>query len=136
MNTDLSEKYTQVCIFFYLMRYLKAHFVNETFILFLIIKGGRLALLEQSIDIDLFLGQLLTMVKSVVVKRSEEASKYETVDTRTKADRYIAMKEGGSSWSSFVLFDLDVMEAAGMNKQVIQSVYAGNKESIPYEFRD
>lgn len=93
-------------------------------------------MLEQSIDIDLFLGQLLTMVKSVVVKRSEEASKYETVDTRTEADRYIAMKEGGSSWSSFVLFDLDVMEAAGMNKQIIQSVYAGNKESIPYEFRD
>ena len=93
-------------------------------------------MLEQSIDIDLFLGQLLVMVKSVVVKRSEEASKYETVDIRTEADRYIAMKEGGSSWSSFVLFDLDVMEAAGMNKQIIQSVYAGNKESIPYEFRD
>ena len=93
-------------------------------------------MLEQSIDIDLFLGQLLVMVKSVVVKRSEEASKYETVDIRTEADRYIAMKEGGSSWSSFVLFDSDVMEAAGMNKQIIQSVYAGNKESIPYEFRD
>ena len=87
-------------------------------------------------DLDMFLSQLQSLILSLVVKRDDYANKYETVQSRASADRYIAMIEGGSNWDSFVIFDYDVLKAAGLSDDIIRAIYAENKELIPPELRD
>lgn len=84
---------------------------------------------------DVFIAQLMKLVKSIVVKRDEFAAETETVDSKRDADRYIAMIESGTNWYSFSEFDIDVLRQAGMNEDLIKLVLDNGKEYIPQEFR-
>ena len=92
-------------------------------------------MLNYGADMDVFLGQFKEMVQSIVVKQIVKAGKYETVDMKRSADKYLAMKEGLMEWSSFGNFDPEVLEAAGISSSIfVEAQY--NKDIIPYELRD
>lgn len=92
-------------------------------------------MLSQQVDFDPIFKELRQLIKGCVVKKSYEAKKYETVESRRLADEYIAMKEGTFDWNTFASFDEDVLESAGLSRSIVKLVLSGRKEAIPTEFR-
>lgn len=92
-------------------------------------------LLVYGVSMDVFIGQLIKLVESLVVKRDEFADSQETVDSRRESDRYIAMIESGTNWYAYSRFDNEVLVKAGLNNDLIKQVRLNGKDSIPYEFR-
>lgn len=88
------------------------------------------------VQMDVFIKQLMKLVKSLVVKRDEFAAVYETLDSKVDADRYIAMVESGTNWYSFSYFDTDVLVKAGLNNDLIRTIRLSGNDAIPREFRD
>ena len=88
------------------------------------------------VQMDVFIKQLMKLVKSIVVKRDEFAAVYETLESKVEADRYIAMIESGTNWYSFSYFDTDVLVKAGLNDDLIRTIRLNGKEAVPREFRD
>lgn len=92
-------------------------------------------MLSYSVNMDVFLKEFITMVKSVIVKQDVKAAQYETADTKRDSDRYVAMKEGLVSWSSIVRFDREVLLAAGISESIVDELY-NNKDLIPVNLRE
>ena len=84
---------------------------------------------------DIFIRELKSVIKSVVFKQNTEANKYETLETRQKADIYIMVKDGLDDFSSYVNFDGDVYRKAGIPEHQIAE-YIKDKSAIPYGLRD
>lgn len=91
-------------------------------------------MLAYSVNMDSFLNEFITMIKSVIVKQSTKAALYETADTKRDGDRYIAMCDGSVNWSSIMRFDREVLLAAGVGESIVDELYS-NKELIPVNLR-
>ena len=91
-------------------------------------------MLVYGVSMDMFIGQLMKLVQSLVVKRDEFADICETVDSKRDADRYIAMIESGMNWYSYSYFDEEVLIKAGMNNDLIRQVKTNGKDAIPKRF--
>ena len=92
-------------------------------------------MLENTIQVDSFVAELKNVVMKSVIKQSKRAAKYETLEIQKAADKYITMIEAGTQWSSFVVFDADILEAAGVDKNNI-NLYVSDKNNIPYNLRE
>ena len=84
---------------------------------------------------DIFMRELKNVVGSIVFKQNKEASKYETLEIRQKADVYIMVKDGLDDFSSYVNFDTEVYRKAGIPEHQIFE-YQKDKALIPYGLRD
>ena len=86
-------------------------------------------------DMDVFLVQFMNCVRSIVVKSNVEAGKYETLEIKRKADKYVEAMLGMTEWASFMHFSREVLIEAGIDSSVVAEMQ-GNKELIPWEYRD
>ena len=94
-------------------------------------------MLKYQVSMSSFLEEFRDMINSIVVKRSLEASLYETEQSKIKAERYLLAIERTMEWSSYGVFDKEVMESLQLSKEVIDAViYSRNNNHIPYESRD
>lgn len=92
-------------------------------------------MLRSNIQMGEFIAQLKLLLKSVVVKRDKLAAAFDSDLTLKKAaDKYINTIDNGDDWNSYVQFDVDVLLAAGFDKNMI-SFYRADKNNIPREMR-
>ena len=91
-------------------------------------------MLAYSVNMDSFLNEFITMIKSIIVKQNAKAELYETADTKRDGDRYVAMKDGSMSWSGIMRFDREVLLAAGIGESIVDDMIS-NKELIPVNLR-
>lgn len=92
-------------------------------------------MLRSNIQMSEFVEQLKTLLLSAIVKRDRLAMAFDTsLEMRKAADRYINAIDNGDDWNSYVVFDRDVLLAAGLDKNLI-SFYQQDKENIPREVR-
>lgn len=92
-------------------------------------------MLLNGVDMNIFLEDFRKCILSIIVKQDNKAALYETAETKRKADKYCAMMDGTLTWSSFGNFNKEVLEAAGLSHDLLNSAQA-NKELIPYDFRE
>ena len=78
----------------------------------------------------------MQMINTITIKRNEEADAYETAEIKKASDQYIAMIESGTNWNSFATFDYYIMKEVGLSEAVIDSVNKGDKDAVPYEYRE
>ena len=82
-----------------------------------------------------FISQVKTLVTSLVVKRDKAAKYYDNdLEIRKAADRYINTIDYGDNWDMYVRFDYDVMEAAGLDSNLLNWYYE-DKSRIPRQLR-
>ena len=82
-----------------------------------------------------FITQLKTLATSLVVKRDKAAKYYDNdLEIRKAADRYINTIDYGDNWDMYVRFDYDVMEAAGLDQNLLNWYYE-DKSRIPRQLR-
>ena len=94
-------------------------------------------MLNYQVSMSLFLDQMRSMISSIVVKKSIDAALNETLESKKNASRYMSIIYGNNEWSSFGVFDKEVMETAGISKYIIDNVlYTKNNDLIPYENRE
>lgn len=91
-------------------------------------------MMYQGLQMDIFIRELKTLLRSIVVKRGNEAAKYETVDTMRDAEMYLMVKDGIDDFSSYNTFDYEVYRAAGVSPANIVE-YNLDKQKIPYGIR-
>ena len=93
-------------------------------------------MLAYGLDMDVVIKQLMQMINTITIKRNEEADAYETAEIKKASDQYIAMIESGTNWNSFATFDYYIMKEVGLSEAVIDSVNKGDKDAVPYEYRE
>ena len=77
-------------------------------------------LLQENIQMSNFISQLKILVTSLVIKRDKAAKYYDNdLEIRKAADKYINTIEYGDNWDMYVRFDYDVMEAAGLDTNLL-----------------
>ena len=82
-----------------------------------------------------FVSQVKTLITSLVVKRDKAAKYYDNdLEIRKVADRYINTIDYGDNWDMYVRFDYDVMEAAGLDSNLLNWYYE-DKSRIPRQLR-
>ena len=82
-----------------------------------------------------FVSQVKTLITSLVVKRDKAAKYYDNdLEIRKAADRYINTIDYGDNWDMYVRFDYDVMEAAGLDSNLLNWYYE-DKSRIPRQLR-
>ena len=82
-----------------------------------------------------FISQVKTLITSLVVKRDKAAKYYDNdLEIRKAADRYINTIDYGDNWDMYVRFDYDVMEAAGLDSNLLNWYYE-DKSRIPRQLR-
>lgn len=82
-----------------------------------------------------FISQVKTLITSLVVKRDKAARYYDNdLEIRKAADRYINTIDYGDNWDMYVRFDYDVMEAAGLDSNLLNWYYE-DKSRIPRQLR-
>jgi len=91
-------------------------------------------MMYQGLQMDIFIRELKTLLRSMIVKRGNEAAKYETVDTMRDAEMYIMVKDGIDDFSSYNTFNYEVYRAAGVSPANITE-YNLDKQKIPYGIR-
>ena len=91
-------------------------------------------IMYQGLQMDIFIRELKTLLRSIVIKRGTEAAKYETVDSMRAAEMYIMVKDGIDDFSSYNTFDYEVYRAAGVSPANIAE-YNRDKQKIPYGLR-
>lgn len=92
-------------------------------------------MLQNNIQMSYFISQLKTVINTMVVKRDKVANAFERdLESIKEADRYINTIEFGDDWNTYVLFDSDILIAAGLDKNLL-SYFMQSKENIPRELR-
>ena len=92
-------------------------------------------MLQQNIQMTNFISQVKTLITSLVVKRDKAAKYYDNdLEIRKAADRYINTIDYGDNWDMYVRFDYDVMEAAGLDSNLLNWYYE-DKSRIPRQLR-
>ena len=92
-------------------------------------------LLQENIQMSNFISQLKILVTSLVIKRDKAAKYYDNdLEIRKAADKYINTIEYGDNWDMYVRFDYDVMEAAGLDTNLLNWYYQ-DKNRIPRQLR-
>lgn len=92
-------------------------------------------MLQQNIQMSNFISQVKTLITSLVVKRDKAAKYYDNdLEIRKAADRYINTIDYGDNWDMYVRFDYDVMEAAGLDSNLLNWYYE-DKSRIPRQLR-
>ena len=92
-------------------------------------------MLQQNIQMSNFVSQVKTLITSLVVKRDKAAKYYDNdLEIRKAADRYINTIDYGDNWDMYVRFDYDVMEAAGLDSNLLNWYYE-DKSRIPRQLR-
>lgn len=92
-------------------------------------------MLQQNIQMSNFISQVKTLITSLVVKRDKAARYYDNdLEIRKAADRYINTIDYGDNWDMYVRFDYDVMEAAGLDSNLLNWYYE-DKSRIPRQLR-
>lgn len=92
-------------------------------------------MLLNGVDMNVFLEDFKKCILSIIVKQDNKAAIYETADIKRNADKYCAMMDGTMTWASFGRFDREVLEAAGLSHELLNTAQL-NKELIPYDFRE
>lgn len=93
-------------------------------------------MLQSNIQMSYFIKQVKSIVLSMVIKRDKVAQSYETsLEAIKAADKYINTIDYGHLWDSYVKFDRDILEAAGLDRNLL-SWYEGDKNNIPRAMRD
>lgn len=94
-------------------------------------------MLKYQVSMNLFLDQIRKMIESIVVKRSIDANLAETIESKKNASKYMSLVYGNMEWSSFGVFDREVMEIAGLSDYIVDNVLINkNNDIIPYEYRE
>ena len=92
-------------------------------------------LLQENIQMSNFISQLKILITSLVIKRDKAAKYYDNdLEIRKAADKYINTIEYGDNWDMYVRFDYDVMEAAGLDTNLLNWYYQ-DKNRIPRQLR-
>ena len=92
-------------------------------------------MLRNNIQMTEFITQLKLLLKSAIVKRDKLANAFETdLEQHKIADKYINTIDNGDQWDSYVMFDRDVLIAAGIDATMVNQ-YVTDKEKIPREMR-
>lgn len=88
-----------------------------------------------AIYMDDLMKNIHDILENVTIKYDAEASKYETLETRINADKYLSALENLDTFRSYETFDTEALRLAGCTQEQISEWYY-DKNKIPLEMRD
>ena len=89
-----------------------------------------------NVEIDYILRDIKAITRNVVVKLTNVANSFETVDSKREGDKYVIAKTGRDSFASYRSFPKDILVKAGITDPEVIKACEDNKYNIPYKKRD
>lgn len=87
-------------------------------------------------QVEYILADIRTITENMIIKRNDEAAKYETADTRREGDRYVAAMMERDVFTSYREYPIDVLVNAGITNVNDIMAYNEDKYKIPYKKRN
>ena len=86
--------------------------------------------------IEYIMNDIRKITENVIIKYSNEANKYETLESQREADKYVAAYMERDKFGSYYNYDFDVMAKAGITNLNDLNTYYYDKWKIPHKKRD
>lgn len=89
-----------------------------------------------NVEIDYILRDIKAITRNVVVKLTNVANSFETVDSKREGDKYVIAKTERDSFASYRSFPKDILVKAGITDPEVIKACEDNKYNIPHKKRD
>ena len=86
--------------------------------------------------IEYILNDIRSITENVIIKMSNKANSYETIQSQREADKYVAAMMERDIFSSYAQYDRDVLAKAGITNLNDIENYHNDKWKIPHKKRD
>lgn len=86
-------------------------------------------------QVEYILNDIRAVTENIIIKMSNEASKYETVESKRAGDVYVAAKMERDIFSSYRNYPVDVLVRAGITDVSLIMEYSEDKWKIPHKKR-
>ena len=86
--------------------------------------------------IEYIMNDIRSITENVIIKYSNEAEKYENIDSQREADKFVAASTERDLFGSYYHYDMDALAKAGITNLNDLNKYYEDKWSIPYKKRD
>lgn len=86
--------------------------------------------------VEYIMNDIRAITENVIIKYSNEADLYESVNSQREADKYIAAKMGRDIFSSYYMYDREVIAKAGITNLNDIEAYHYDRWKIPHKKRD
>ena len=87
-------------------------------------------------QVEYILADIRSITENMIIKRNDEAAKYETADTKREGDRYVAAMMERDVFTSYREYPIDVLVNAGITNVNDIMAYNEDKYKIPHKKRN
>ena len=79
---------------------------------------------------------IITILNSLTIKYISKADEYETIETKSRGDRYVCALNGTDSYSMYDDYSVEEFKNAGITDENLIAEYQADRFSVPIEYRD